>query len=704
MDAEVAVTSPPSLMEFVAPPPNIPSSGDGLGRKLPSMRGRTCPGISYLRREHLIYELRVRGLSEEGDVDELAARLSEAADAPVSPPVHCVEAVDALGRETDVCYVRMRDGHCALADRGAYPPDAARPLPEYDFVVVGAGSAGSAVAARLSEEPAWTVLLLEAGGDPPPTADVPLLFPALQKTEADWSYLTEPDGRSCLAHRDGRCTWPRGKTLGGSSVLNAMMYVRGSPQDYDGWASLGNDGWSYEEVLPFFKKLEAFDKEELERRPHVAAVHGRDGAIRVSKPARLDPAYDALDAAATELGFRIIEDYSAEPMVGFGQIHCSIKNGTRWNAALGYLAPAKERVNLHVLKSAYVTKILIRPDTQSAYGVQFVKDGKVQEARATKEVIVSAGAINTPHILMHSGIGPKSHLEEVGITVIRDLRVGYNLQDHLSYAGLYYTRKPSARKTLEESVFEYLMNRTGILSTTGLTSYTGFIQTRRALHGIPGFPEVDPAGYPDIQLIFVSVDSSTASLLADIFNYKEEATLALKNLTASEDAVMVMTTLLAPRSRGRIRLRSAEPLDPPLIETGYLADPRDLETLLDGVELSHRLGSTEAMRAAGYGVRDLPLRECGRRARGGRDYWSCAAPHLGATVYHPVGTAKMGPSSDAGAVVDARLRLHGVRGLRVADASVMPLIVRCNTNVPSIMIGEKCAHMVAEDWRQRGEQ
>ncbi|XP_047004813.1 glucose dehydrogenase [FAD, quinone]-like [Schistocerca americana] len=590
----------------------------------------------------------------------------------------------------------LAHAQCALADRGAFPRDASPPLPQYDFVVVGAGSAGAAVASRLSENPAWNVLLLEAGGDPTPTSDVPSLFPTLQLSNMDWTYRTEPENQTCLAQVNGRCAWPRGKGLGGTSSINGMLYIRGSQQDYDGWAALGNDGWSYREVLPFFKKLEAFDEEQLKKRPLMAGVHGRSGPIYVTKLERLDPAFETLDAAAKELGYKIIEDYSAEPLVGFGDIHCSIKNGTRWSTARGYLTPVTQRSNLHVLKFAYVTKVLIREKDQAAYGVQFLKDGTVKEVRARKEVILSAGVINTPHILMHSGIGPKAHLDKVGVRVLKDLRVGYNLQDHLAYIGLYYRRQKLVGTRPEEDLFKYLMNKTGPLSTIRLFSYTGFTVTDKAPPTLPG---IDPTDYPDIQLLFVLAQSNTASVVAKAFNLNDEVTSTLKKLVENEDVILVSVTLLAPRSRGRVKLRTADPMDLPLIYPGYLGDPGDFENLLAGVEIAHRLGSTEAMKKAGYSVKEFPLKNCNRSSLLKHDYWRCAVPYLTSTLFHPVGTAKMGPSADADAVVDPWLRVRGVRNLRVADASVMPVIVRCNTNVASIMIGEKCAHVVTEEWR-----
>ncbi|XP_049766396.1 glucose dehydrogenase [FAD, quinone]-like [Schistocerca cancellata] len=590
----------------------------------------------------------------------------------------------------------LTHAQCALADRSAFPRDASPPLPEYDFVVVGAGSAGAAVAARLSENPGWSVLLLEAGGDPSPASDVPGLSLTLWQTEMDWAYQTEPEGRACLSQVDGRCAWPRGKGLGGSSSINGMTYIRGSPQDYDGWAALGNDGWSYQDVLPFFKKLEAFDEEELKKRPHMASVHGRSGPIHVTKPERLDPAFETLDAAAKELDYRIIEDYSAESHVGFGNTHCSINKGMRWSTARGYLVPVTERSNLHVLKSAYVTKVLIREKDQAAYGIQFLKDGTIKEVRTRKEVILSAGVINTPHILMHSGIGPEAHLDEVGVPVLKDLKVGYNLQDHLAYFGLCYTRKHLVGTTAEENYFKYLMNRTGPLSTTGLLSYNGFTVTDKAP---PGLPAIDTANYPDIQLMFTLAQNTTHSIAAKDLSLNEETTNALKKLAENEDVILVLLVLLAPRSRGRIRLRSTDPTDLPLIYPAYLEDPDDFENLLAGVEFAQRFGSTDAMQKAGYSVKEFPLKNCSRSSLLKHEYWRCAVAHLTSSGYHPAGTAKMGPSADADAVVDPWLRVHGVRNLRVADASVMPVIVRCNTNVASIMIGEKCAHMVTEEWR-----
>ncbi|XP_049961794.1 glucose dehydrogenase [FAD, quinone]-like [Schistocerca serialis cubense] len=643
------------------------------------------------------------GRTDARDLLSIPSPLMSACTGPAAAPQWAAEATTCnLGGSAGALFAQLlatlAQAQCLLSDRGAYPPDTLSPLPEYDFVVVGAGSAGSAVAARLSENADWRVLLLEAGGDPPPTSDIPGLFPSLARTEVDWSYLTEVNNRVCQLQPGGRCACPRGKVLGGSSSINGMAYFRGSPQDYDSWAALGNRGWSYREVLPFFKKLETFDGKELQRRPQTAALHGCDGPIQVSKTQRLDPAVDALDSAAEELGYKLVEDFSTEPNIGFGQAYASIKNGSRWSTARGYLMPAKERADLHVVKFALVTKVLIESTKKIAYGVQFLKQGKMHEVRATKEIILSAGAVNTPHLLMHSGIGPKAHLEGIGIPVVADLKVGYNLQDHVTYVGMYFTRKPLLKMVPEEGIFQYLMNRTGPLSTTGITSYVGFIRTDAASREAPGIAEADRSNHPDIQLFFEMVPSGTGDRVAKIFNYEEEAMDPLVKLIARNDAIIPMTALVAPRSRGRIRLRSADPMQPPLIDSGYLEDPRDLENLLSGVSFAYRMGSTKAMRRAGFAVEDHPLEACSHRRRLTPDYWRCAAPYVVSPAFHPVGTAKMGPSGDVDAVVDARLRVHGVRNLRVADASVMPLIVRCNTNVPTIMIGEKCAHMVAQDW------
>ncbi|XP_049784926.1 glucose dehydrogenase [FAD, quinone]-like [Schistocerca cancellata] len=591
---------------------------------------------------------------------------------------------------------------CMLGDRSAYPPDTARPLPEYDFVVVGAGSAGATVAARLSENPDWSVLLLEAGGDPPPTSDVPRLFPTLQKTEADWQFETEPDPRACRAHRGGRCAWPRGKALGGSSVLNWMVHVRGPVQDYDAWAALGNDGWSYRDVLPFFRKSQDVEAEELRRRPHAAAVHGTGGGLRVSKFGPDDPFVRTLSDAAREAGQKVVDDFNSDGYLGFTNNFGTVRNGTRWNVAKAFLVPAKSRQNLHVLKHAHVTKVLVDPATKKAYGVQYLKDGNVREVKVAKEVVVSAGAVNTPQVLMLSGIGPKEHLEELGIPVVKDLRVGYNLQDHTIYTGLAYLIENSERdlerkkNQVLQGAFEYLTNRTGILSDTGLTSYQGFVRTDSA-------PDDDET-YSDIQYHYARFEPTFKEWMEAFLeagSYGDEYRTALRLLAERHDVVLVLPTLLGPTSRGRVSLRSRDPADPVVIEAGYYSDPRDFDNMLAGIRLAHRLGTTEAMRRAGVLVRDVPVAACAGLPPLTDQYWRCAIPHLTTTLYHPAGTAKMGPAADPDAVVDPRLRVHGVRGLRVADASVMPLVVRGNTNVPSVMIGEKCAHMVAEDWRQQ---
>ena len=526
---------------------------------------------------------------------------------------------------------------------------------EYDFIVVGAGSAGCVLANRLTQDPEASVLLLEAGEpDDERNIRIPAAFPELFKTETDWEYYTEPQ-----EHCGGReLYWPRGKTLGGCSSNNAMIYIRGHRSDYDHWAELGNDGWEYDSMLEYFKRAETFE-------PSSSAYHGDDGPLNVTDQTSPRPASEAFVRAAVEAGYDRNDDFNGAEQEGVGQYHVTQKNGERHSAADAYLKPVLDRPNLTAETGAQVTEVTI--EDGRATGVEYQQDGRTRVAGASDEVILSAGAVNSPHLLMLSGVGDPAHLSEHGIDVTVDAPgVGRNLQDHLFVFTVYETADDVS--TLDDAgglldILNWFVFKRGRL-TSNVGEAGGFVRTD------------EERSRPDLQFHFAP-------------SYFMEHGLANP---ADGRGVSIGATQLRPESRGRVTLASADPFDAPRIDPNYLAEREDVETLVEGVKRSREIAAQG------------PLSEYVEdEVWPGEDAQSdeAIAEHVREkchTVYHPVGTCKMG--DDEAAVVDDRLRVHGVEGLRVADASVMPTLVGGNTNAPTIAIAERAADLIRED---RGE-
>lgn len=563
--------------------------------------------------------------------------------------------------------------------------------PEYDFIVVGGGSAGAVVANRLSEIPKWNVLLLEAGPDENEVTDVPSLAAYLQLTKIDWKYKTEPTGRACLAMKDGRCNWPRGKVLGGSSVLNYMLYVRGNKHDYDHWESMGNPGWGYDQALYYFKKSEDNRNPYLQKSPY----HSTGGYLTVQESPWKTPLVVAFVQAGTEIGYEN-RDINGERQTGFMIAQGTIRRGSRCSTAKAFLRPIRLRRNIHTAMNCHVTRILIDPIAMKATGVEFVRDGRRQIVRARKEVILSAGAINSAQILMLSGIGPKEHLRHIGIPVIKDLPVGDNLQDHVGMGGLtFLIDKPVAivqdRFQAAAITMHYVANGRGPMTTLGGVEGYAFVNTKYANRSID---------YPDIQLHMApaSISSDAGVQVRKVLGITDEVYNTVFKPISNKDAWTIMPLLLRPRSRGTVRLRSSNPFHSPLINANYFSDPIDIATLVEGAKIAMRINEAKVFEQFGSRVHRIKLPGCKHLKFASDAYWECHIRHISMTIYHPVGTAKMGPSSDPTAVVDPRLRVYGVRGLRVIDASIMPTICSGNTNAPVIMIGEKGADLVKNDW------
>jgi len=534
--------------------------------------------------------------------------------------------------------------------------------PEYDFIIVGAGSAGCVLANRLSKDPANRVLLLEAGGkDRNPLFRLPMLMGKLFHSGIyNWHYHTEPE--PYLNNRS--LYWPRGKVLGGTSTINGMIYVRGNRHDYDRWSQLGLPGWSYDEVLPAFRRSEAHIQRNGE-------FHGDGGELTVCRARGHNPLMDVFCQAGEEAGYPLNDDFNGATQEGFGRYDFTIRRGKRWSTSWAFLRPAMDRGNLTVITGAETTRLLI--ENGRAEGVEYLVNGHLQTARAAREIVLSAGVVNTPKALLLSGIGPADELKAAGVKPLLDLPgVGKNLQDHVDCVMSWECREPITlfgdlrADKLIPAVAQGMLFGEGI-TTTFPYEAGAFVRSNDGLIA------------PDIQLHFMPALEKTANL-----HFPNP--FAKKQRVEANHGFTIRVGPVNPVSRGEITLRSANPTDKPKILANYLQADFDIRTMIDGIRLTRDIVGQKAFDP--YRGQELAP---GPTADNEADRTKGRRPPA-MTPFHPVGTAKMG--TDPMAVVDARLRVHGVEGLRVADASIMPIISSGNTNAPAIMIGEKCAEFI----------
>ena len=554
------------------------------------------------------------------------------------------------------------------------------PLPpsSYDYIVVGAGSAGSVVAGRLAGGGAG-VLLVEAGGPAPALAHIPAMVGMLQNSPLDWMFRTEVQDEACLA-TGGVSNWPRGKVLGGSSILNYMVYMRGNKGDYDEWRDMGLDGWGYEDVLPYFIKSENFDSGVK----NIKTFHGSGGDLTVTTNNHREPIIDTFLQAGKELGYDVGDINGEFQDAGFSASQVTIDKGFRTGTFKSF---AEKHVGNHLvlLTHSHVNKIVM--EDKKAVGIELSRFGVTERYFAHKEVILSAGTIGSSQLLLLSGIGDQEHLTEMGIDTVHHLpEVGQNLQDHLiigwnmdvrdglgldPLAGFY----PSTNEAYKEGK--------GPLSSNSLGGSAH-------IHS-----DINKDPRPDIQLHMVSATAATEHGLVMWKNFGAlDKGWPWVEPHAHNSTSAIIAVLSRPKSKGFIKLRSIDPKDPPIIQPNYLSVQEDIDTLVAGLKFCIKLSETDAFKQAG--AEDWgPEPFCQHFPYKSEEYMECLVKHWALTVYHPVGTCSMGT------VVDHTLSVQGVSGLRVVDGSVMPKIVGGNTNAPIIMIAEKGADMILKDFNQQ---
>ncbi|KAG7204871.1 hypothetical protein KM043_005271 [Ampulex compressa] len=579
---------------------------------------------------------------------------------------------------------KMQQAYQNMAQPDMTPRDQA----SYDFIIVGGGTAGAALASRLSDIAA-SILLIEAGDEETPFMDVPLEAINSEKGNTK-EYLSEPTDRYCLSMTNRQCRVKKARVMGGSSVTNWMVATRGHRDDYDEWARMGNTGWSYKEVLPYFRKLENMNipSIRLDR-----TYHRRKGPMEISYSPFQTPLSIAFLRSMEDLGYPRV-DYNGRDMVGFSRVQATMLDGSRISSNKAYLY-SESRQNLFVSKNSIVKKVLINKKTKEATGVRFTKNEKVFTVYARKEVILCAGAIGSAQLLMLSGVGPTEDLKKLDIDVIQDLPVGYSLQDHVAFIGSTYVVKEPIGilfSDLDNLSYpysaDYYMYRKGPLTVPGGAEVIGFVNVDDVYN---------TQTLPNIEYLFFPLTIYNLRETMRDLGVNENLLFAFEDIKRNY-TYSILTMLAKPGSRGRLRLKANDINVAPLIDPNYLATQEDIRILTKGVENAITFTKLSLLKQFGAELYQTPLPNCAQYTFNSPTYLHCAINHMTLGMGHYTGTCRMGPEKDYTAVVNPQLQVYGIEKLRVIDGSIMPVIPRGHLTLPTLMIAEKGADMIKERW------
>ncbi|XP_041779822.1 glucose dehydrogenase [FAD, quinone]-like [Anopheles merus] len=565
----------------------------------------------------------------------------------------------------------------------------------YDYVIVGAGPAGCVLANRLSEDPSVSVLILELGrGERPAFAEPPMLGPMLMGSDYSFGYETERQKYGCLGLTDRKCSWTHGRGVGGSSIINNIIYTRGNRRDFDNWARAGMEGWSWKDVLPYYKKIEHANVQDFDEN----GAHGKSGRVSVEDcPFRSEVA-KAFVASAAQSGYPYL-DYNAGDIRGVSFLQAHSKRGHRVTAGTAYLKDVRHRPNLHISTRSWATQILFKEDSKVATGVRFTKNKRYHTVRARREVILSAGAFETPKLLMNSGIGPAAHLQQHGIRVLQDLPVGRRVYEHGGAFGPIFTMRngsPSEQNLLSlEQVLTLdeilrFRNGTGPLTSNSIESLL-YVKSPFASDPDPDLPDVEVMQ----SFVSMSFDSSISTSIA--YRLPEALIRDYYGPLMGVRNFMFLPMLMKTHTVGTVELKSRNPFHHPVFHYQYFEDERDVEALVYSIREVLRIAEAEPLQRLGIELYKRPVPGCEGFVFNSDDYWRCHVRTQTTTFQHQVSTCRMGPVGDPDAVVDPRLRVRGIGRLRVADVSIIPEPPSAHTCAMSYLIGEKAADMIKED-------
>lgn len=558
---------------------------------------------------------------------------------------------------------------------------------------MGGGTAGCVIANRLSENQNWNILVLEAGQPESTFNFVPLFAGYLIKSTYDYGYIAEKTPGSCLLSENERCPYHDGRALGGSSTINYMLWTRGNRKDFDEWEEAGNEGWGYEGVLPYFKKIETANlKDDFDE-----DYRGSSGEMIISYAPYHSALTNFFVEAAKEVGFDLV-DYNGEKHLGVSYAQTNVHKGKRLSSASAFLHPIYlKRKNLHIITSALVSKVLIDEETKSAMGVEFIRDGHTYTVYAKKEVILSAGALHSPQLLMLSGIGPADQLKALDIPVIKDLPVGKRFYDHNVFVGLtFITNTTNAAMHIKRigplEVLQFI---------EGKGQLTSPVNVEAVVYGKMGDSPLHP-DQPDYELIMFpgSLASDLGTSLAAAYNVKESFYNSFSRPMEGTriDLFSILVHQMRPKSFGFMKLRDKNIKSHPLFYHNFYTNPEDLEPQLAGVRAGQRIAQSQVMKSIGAELYSNPLPGCEHHKFDSDDYWRCGIRAASLGTHHQTGTCRMGPEDSEEAVVDNKLRVYGIKRLRVADNSIIPSMICAHTHAVALMIGEKISDIIKDDW------